>query len=418
MVGEPTETVVSGDTPGPTLDEPASVPTAAPPVDTPTSVPPTDTAIPEPATATAEEATQAPTATTEPPTATAQPTATIEPSATPVALPVIEVQEITPVDSFYHVSKNFFDPSPSANGWNLEITGLVDKPYSLDYKALTSLPATLVTTGMMCISNPVGGGLIGNQVWKGVHLADLLKKAKPKVGVTKLLMRAVDGYSDSITFQKAMDPDVMLVWEMGGKPLTSQHGFPARLLVPGIYGMKHVKWITSIELINYDFKGFWQDPSQGWSDPAPVNILSRIDFPTDGTLSMKQQTISGVAFAGDRSLTKVEVSTDGGKTWNKAYVKPPKSHTSWVVWGYNWTPSAPGKHTIMVRATDGNGKLQTARRADSYPNGATGYHSVTYVVKNTTGQAPPPDGQSSQLGINRDGPSRIPVRNPNDPVGN
>ena len=291
------------------------------------------------------------------------------------------MQELTPTGSFYHVSKNFFDPSPSADGWQLGILGMVSKPYSLNYKQLTALPATRTTVGMMCISNPVGGALIGNTIWKGVHLADLIQKASPQKGVTKVVLRAADGYEDSITYQKAMDPDVMLVWEMGGQPLTSQHGFPARLLVPGIYGMKHVKWLTSIELVNYDFKGYWQNPSQGWSDPAPVNTMSRIDYPSDGTLGMNPQTFSGIAFAGSRSISKVEVSTDGGKTWNEAYVKPPRNHTSWVVWAYTWSPPKPGRYTVQVRATDGKGNLQTTNRTDPYPNGATGYHTVTYLAK-------------------------------------
>jgi DMSO/TMAO reductase YedYZ molybdopterin-dependent catalytic subunit len=291
------------------------------------------------------------------------------------------VKEITPTESFYHVSKNFFDPSPSSDGWRLEIKGLVNTPYSLTYKELTSLPAITVTTGMMCISNPVGGGLIGNTTWKGVRLADLLKKAGPQEGAVDIVLRAADDYSDSFPIQKAMEPDVMLVWEMGGKTLTSQHGYPARLLVPGIYGMKHVKWLNSIELVNFDYKGFWQDPSQGWSDPAPVNTMSRIDFPSEGTLNTKPQTISGIAFAGNRSISKVEVSSDGGKSWNPAYVKPARSHTSWVVWGYVWTPKAPGKYQVMVRATDGNGNVQSGKRTDPYPDGAKGYHAVTYMVK-------------------------------------
>jgi DMSO/TMAO reductase YedYZ molybdopterin-dependent catalytic subunit len=332
--------------------------------DTPTPEPaPTDTAVlPEP--------------TLPPPTSTPQ-----HPQAGTPPVPAIKVREITPTDSFYHVSKNFFDPSPSADGWKLDIKGLVNKPYSLTYKQLTAMPAQVVTVGMMCISNPIGGGLIGNTLWKGVRLADLLKKAGPKPSAVEVAMQAVDGYTDSITLQKAMDPDVMLVWEMGGAPLTSQHGFPARLLVPGIYGMKHVKWITSFELVDYDFKGFWQQPDQGWNDPAPVNTMSRIDVPTDGTLSLKKQTLSGVAFAGDRSISKVELSTDGGKTWNRAYIKPPASHTTWVVWGYEWTPTAAGKYTVMVRATDGEGDLQTSRRTDPYPSGATGYHTVRYQVR-------------------------------------
>src|SRR5207248_10425126 len=134
-------------------------------------------------------------------------------------------------------------------------------------------------------------------------LADLLKRANPKRGVVDLLLQAADGYSDSITYQKALDPDVMLVWEMGGAPLTHEHGYPARLIVPGIYGMKHVKWLTSIELVNYDYKGFWQQPDQGWSDPAPVNTMSRIDFPTEGTIDHTRQVIAGIAFAGDRSIS-------------------------------------------------------------------------------------------------------------------
>ncbi|MFL5734241.1 MAG: molybdopterin-dependent oxidoreductase [Chloroflexia bacterium] len=376
--------------------EPLPTPTDAPATATPqaTDVP---TAQAEPSPTRAEAPGEAPTATVEPaatntmapadtptpldtptPVSTATPLNTTTPT---VAVPVIKVSENTPTEAFYHVSKNFFDPSPSTDGWQLEFKGLVNKPYALTYKELTALPAVKVTTGMMCISNPTGGGLIGNTTWKGVRLGDLIKRASPQAGVVDVVMRAVDDYADSIPYKKALDPDVMLVWEMGGKALTSQHGFPARVLVPGIYGMKHVKWITSVELVSYDFKGYWQDPSQGWSDPAPVNTMSRIDYPAEGNLGLKPQDISGVAFAGDRSISKVEVSTDGGKSWNAAYLKPPRSGTSWVVWGYRWTPPGPGRYTVKVRATDGNGKVQTAKVADAYPNGATGYHAVTYKVK-------------------------------------
>ncbi len=356
----------------------------------PTSTPeplPTDTAQPPTAepTGTAIDATDefTPSTSTAEPTITQAPTEPPPPTNTAMpAVPVIKVKEITPTESFYHISKNFFDPSPGSKDWKLEIKGLVDNPYSLTYDQLTALRAVEVTTGMMCISNPIGGGLIGNAKWKGVRLADLLQKAKPKKNALELAMSAVDGYTDSITLKKALDPDVVLVWEMNGAPLTSQHGFPARLLVPGIYGMKHLKWITSIELVDYDYKGFWQQPAQGWNDPAPVNTMSRIDLPTAGNLDVnKKTTISGVAFAGDRSISKVEVSTDGGKTWKEAYVKPPLSGTSWVVWGYEWTPTTAGKYTVQIRATDGDGKLQVVKKADPYPNGATGYHSVTYRVK-------------------------------------
>ncbi len=415
----PTPEVASRTNTGP----PTPQPTAARPISEPTQVaqatdmpapaaqvepPPTAEAAPVEPSPTAVEVAQAPTSTPEPP-----PTGT--PAPTPV--PVVKVREITPTESFYHVSKNFFDPSPSADGWKLEIKGLVDKPYALTYKELTAMPAQVVTVGMMCISNPIGGGLAGNAKWKGVRLADLLKKARPKSGVVDVMMQAVDGYTDSIPIQKAMDPDVMLVWEMGGAPLNSTHGFPARLLVPGIYGMKHVKWITSFELVDYDFKGYWQQPDQGWSDPAPVNIMSRIDYPTDGTLDLKAQTVSGVAFAGDRSISKVEASTDGGQSWNEAYVKPPLSHTAWVVWAYNWTPTQPGKYVLKVRATDGKGNLQTPKRADPYPNGATGYHAVTYRVRGASAQAPNSgETPAADLGINQFGRRVVRERDPSDPT--
>lgn len=368
--------------------------TQQPSTESPPTQPPSTSVLPT------AEPTQAPTGTPQPPAATSEPTS-VEQPATPTQLPPplatpqptraataaagpqpvqIAVQEITPVAGFYHVSKNFFDPSPSAGKWGLAIKGMVANPYSLTYKQLTAMPATTATVGMMCISNPIGGGLIGNQTWKGVRLADLLKKAKPQAGFSDVAFTADDGYTDSIPLNKAMDPNVMLVWEMGGTPLTSKHGGPARLMVPGIYGMKHVKWLNTIELVAYDFKGYWQQPDQGWSDPAPVNLMSRIDTPQGGTPARKPQILSGVAFAGDRSISKVEVSTDGGNTWNRAYLKPPLSGTSWAVWGYEWTPLKAGKYILQVRATDGKGNLQNARRTDPYPNGATGYHTVTVKV--------------------------------------
>ena len=331
--------------------------------------------------------TDAPTFTPEPPTSTPTETPTPLPTETPIptatTIPAINVAEITPLDSFYHVSKNFFDPEPDASTWKLDFTGLVDKPYSLTYDELTALPSEEFVVGMMCISNPVGGDLIGNTRWRGVRMADLLARAKPKKGAIDLILNAADGYQDSISLEKGLDTDVVLVWEMDGKKLNFAHGYPARLLVPGIYGMKHVKWITSIDVVDFNFKGFWQQPDQGWSEPAPVNTLSKIGYPSaDKALSVGAlHSLSGIAFAGDRSISRVEVSTDNGTTWADAYIKPKLSETSWVVWAYDWTPPATGKYTVRVRATDGQGNVQTSKRTDPYPNGATGYHGVTYTVR-------------------------------------
>ncbi|MEO5952163.1 MAG: molybdopterin-dependent oxidoreductase, partial [Chloroflexia bacterium] len=338
------------------------------PTDQPTFTP-TETFTPEPPSPTPTE------------TFTPVPTDTPLPTSTPV--PAINVAEITPLNSFYHVSKNFFDPEPDITAWKLDVKGHVAAPYSLTYAQLVALPSVEVVVGMMCISNPIGGDLIGNTRWRGVRLADLLAKAKPRKGVVDLILTAADGYQDSITYEKALDTDVILVWEMDGAKLNFAHGSPARLLVPGIYGMKHVKWLTSIDLVDYNFKGFWQSPDQGWSEPAPVNTMSKIAYPSSATaLSLgAPHNISGIAFAGDRSISRVEISADNGDTWADAYIKPKLSETSWIVWGYTWTPPAKGKFTLRVRATDGQGNLQTSKRTDPYPNGSTGYHGVTYTVK-------------------------------------
>lgn len=349
----PTNTRVTTDTPVP----PTAVPSATV---TPTSAP-TDTPLP--------------TDTPVPPTETPTPV----PTATPV--PEIKVAEITPLDTFYHVSKNFFDPQPTVDTWRLEIKGLVDKPLTFTYSEIVAMPSVEAVVGMMCISNPVGGDLIGNTRWRGVRLADLLQKAGVRSGAVDLAMTAADGYTDSISYEKALDPDVVLVWEMDGAPLKNEHGYPLRLLVPGIYGMKHVKWITSIELVDYDFRGFWQQPDQGWSEPAPVNTMSKIDYPpAEDALPVGMHTLSGVAFAGDRSISRVEVTTDGGASWADAYVKPRLSETSWVVWAYNWAPPSAGQYIVKVRATDGQGNIQPARVTDPYSDGATGHHTRLYTI--------------------------------------
>jgi DMSO/TMAO reductase YedYZ molybdopterin-dependent catalytic subunit len=385
-----TSAVVLPDTPTPRPRPPSPSPTRRPkPTHAPSTRQPTaaqTSVAPAQPTETPVQVAQVapPTDTAVPPTDTPQPTPQPPPTSTPYppgAPPNIVVNEITPVSSFYHVSKNFFDPSPSAVTWNLSISGLVQNPYSISYNDLLALPAVEVVVAMTCVSNPTGGGLIGNTTWKGVRLADLLNKARPKKGVVKAVLGAVDGYTDSITYQKAMDPDVVLAYEMGGATLPPDHGFPARLLVPGIYGMKHVKWLNSIELVNYDYKGYWQQPGQGWSDAAPVHTMSKIDYPASGTLKLRPQTLAGVAFAGDRSISKVEVSTDGGNSWNQAYIKPKLSDTSWVVWAYSWTPPAAGRYTVIVRATDGQGNLQSGGITDPYPNGASGWHMVVYTVR-------------------------------------
>jgi DMSO/TMAO reductase YedYZ molybdopterin-dependent catalytic subunit len=286
------------------------------------------------------------------------------------------VPEITPVENFYITTKNFVDPTVDGASWSLQFSGLVDNPYSITLADLKALPAQERNETLACISNPIGGPLIGNGQWKGVGFAEMLKKAGPKPEATELIFRAADGYTDSIPLSVALNNGCFLAYEMNGAELVQKHGYPARLLVPDIYGMKNVKWITEVELASSDYKGYWE--SQGWDDVAEYQIMSRIDYPNQGIASGPVY-IGGVAFAGSRGITKVEVSLDGGGTFAEATLRPSLGKDTWTQWTFPWIATS-GNYTIMVRATDGTGKVQTPAQQDTYPNGATGWHTVNVQV--------------------------------------
>jgi hypothetical protein len=189
---------------------------------------------------------------------------------------------------------------------------------------------------------------------------------------------AADDYKDSVLLQNALHPEALLAWEMNGQPLRKEHGAPARLLIPGIYGMKNVKWLTGITIVANDFKGFWQN--QGWDDAAPYQTESRIDVPRGReTLSAGPLSVGGVAFAGNRGISAVEVSTDGEKTWLPATVKPGLAANTWQLWRADINVDKSVRD-IRVRATDGQGKPQTREDNDPFPAGATGYHTIRIAV--------------------------------------
>jgi DMSO/TMAO reductase YedYZ molybdopterin-dependent catalytic subunit len=316
----------------------------------PTSVPPT-----------AEMAEVPPT-----PAATPAPTSAAFAGVKPVLVP-----EITPNDSFYITTKNFIDPTVDGNSWQITFKGLVENPFTLTLKDVQALPAINRVQTLACISNEVGGDLIGNTKWKGVSFRDLLLRAKPQDVVVDVIVRGADGYTDSFPISVAMDNEVVLAYEMNGGPLPQRHGYPARLLVPGIYGMKNCKWITEVELVSSDYKGYWE--GQGWSDTAIYQTMSRIDYPNSRNVEAKPLYIGGVAFAGNRGIQRVEVSTDNGQTWNDATLRPALGKYTWVLWTYPWQP-VKGEYSLVVRATDGTGAVQTADKNPTYPDGATGYH--------------------------------------------
>lgn len=289
--------------------------------------------------------------------------------------------EITPNDQFYVVSKNppGFDPVVDVSKWRLEVTGLVGKPLRLTYEELRALPAIEQFQTLECISNEVGGDLISNAKWRGVRLRDVLMRAGgPAATAVKVSFRCADGYSESIPIGDAMHPTTVLAYEMNGEPLPSAHGFPIRLLVPGLFGMKNPKWITKIEVVDFDFQGYWE--ASGWSDEAVVKTMSK--FAT--TLRSEKPGeigLGGLAYAGDRVIKEVEYSTDGGKTWTQAEVKPALGPFTWVLWAAIWKPTEPGQYTLKVRAKDGLGVLQAARQAPTLPDGASGYHTFRVRIR-------------------------------------
>ena len=285
--------------------------------------------------------------------------------------------EVTTNDQYYVVSKNLYaDPTVSANGWRLVVYGQVEHVLSLTYDELLAQPMQTQYESMMCVSNEVGGPYMSNALWEGIPLKDLLQRAGVKPGATKIVFYAADDYSDSIHLTKALEPTTLLAVRMNGATLPKGHGFPVRMLVPGIYGMKHVKWITRIEVVNTNYQGYWQQ--RGWSDEAPVRLTSRIDTPLDGSIVAAHRTtyIAGVAFSGEKGISEVDVSTDMGRTWQRATLKKPLSGLTWVLWELPWKP-AGGSYVVTVRAIDLEGNVQNPNISPPLPNGSSGYHSIT-----------------------------------------
>src|SRR2546426_921480 len=294
------------------------------------------------------------------------------------ALPGI-TPRITPNEDHYVVDTTLVKPRVDVAEWKLDIKGLVEAPFSIGYDELLDLEAVEQPHTLECISNNVGGDLISTAVWTGVPLRDLLSRGRVKAGAFDVVFTSVDGYTDSIPIAKAMEPQTLVAYLMNGKTVPQEHGFPARMLVPNIYGMKNVKWIRKIEVVDYDFLGYWMQ--QGWSDSAIVNTNSRLDVPGRNLRwSGGEVTLGGIAFAGSRGISRVEISADGGRSWGDAGLEAAAGPLTWRRWTFRWTPSGPGTHKISVRSTDGTGNSETPVGRDPYPNGATGYATVNVNV--------------------------------------
>jgi len=289
------------------------------------------------------------------------------------------VEPITPNDLFYCVTKNVIDPRVDVDLWHLEVNGLVQNPATYRFQDLKSFSALEQETTLMCISNGLDAGLMSNAVWKGIALRDLLDPAGSMAEAQRVRLYGVDNYADTIPIEKALDPTTLLVWEMNGKRLPDRHGYPLRAIVPGYFGEKHVKWLTRIELTRANAKGFYE--TQGWGPDFITPTRSRIDVPEhDSRFSLQELhrpiEVKGIAFGGDRGISRVEISDDDGETWADAKIIYPGTKLTWALWSHDWQPDGADEYTLVVRATDGEGEVQEFEDDRSPFSGVTGFHKI------------------------------------------
>ena len=298
--------------------------------------------------------------------------------------------EVTPTYLFYRIDINPIVPVVDATSWTLTVKGLVNNPLTITYEEIKAMPSVKEYATLQCVSNKIGGDLTSTALWKGVRLKDVLQKAQVKPGAKYIAVRCYDGYDVGIPLERGLLDGSILAYEMNLAPLTSEHGYPVRAIVPGLYGMMNPKWITEIELVDNVYDGYWA--RNGWTNVATEDTHSFIVIPGQAPVRDRFRNldveninivpgqkvpVAGIAFAGDRGIAKVEVSTDGGVTWKSASIKDPLSKYTWVLWTAGFTPAtAQGNYRIVVRATDKTGKIQTAEVRPPFPDGATGYHMI------------------------------------------
>ncbi len=281
--------------------------------------------------------------------------------------------EITGNDAFYRIDINTRPPKVDASEWRLEVRGLVERPLRLTLSEIGARPAVRQALTLSCISNPVGGDLISTGIWTGVRLKDVLAEAGLRPEATAIHVTSIDGFYESIPLAEAMDDRTLLVYAMNGEPLTAAHGFPLRVFIPGHYGMKQPKWIVRLEAANHEGAGYWVD--RGWDRAAVPRTTSVIDAAAVGGGKSGVIPVGGIAYAGERGISRVEVQVDDGP-WQAAVLRTPAiSPLTWVEWRFDWKSPRRGRHILRVRAADGRGVLQDAEERGTFPAGATGISS-------------------------------------------
>jgi len=289
--------------------------------------------------------------------------------------------EITPLEEHYRIDIVARPPEIDASTWTLPLVGLVNSPQNFTLDQLREMPSMSRIVTMSCISNSVGGDLISTTKWTGVKMKDLVRLAQPTNEATQLKITCADGFDEYVSLSLINnDERIMLAYEWDDRPLLQKHGFPVRIHIPNHYGMKQPKWITNIEFVADWQEGYWV--RRGWSEAALVQHTSVIDtvasldaFDSEGVTYVP---IGGIAFAGDRGISTVEVSVDGGE-WMPAAIKEPLDDNTWYLWRYDW-PFAAGAHSFEVRCVDGNGTPQRTDITPQRPDGATGIHRVSRIL--------------------------------------
>ena len=295
---------------------------------------------------------------------------------------------ITPLDRFYRIDTALVVPRIDVTTWRLKLSGMVDRPLGLTFDDLLALAELEESATLACVSNEVGGRLVGNAIWRGVPLHLLLDRAGVHEEATQVVGRSVEGFTVGFPTEVAYDGRAaMVAIAMNGEPLPVEHGFPARLVVPGLYGyVSATKWLAEIELNRLeDFDAYWIP--RGWAKEAPIKTQSRIDVPRVVDLDAGRRPVAGVAWGGVRGISQVEVritpvDAEPGDDWITARLSDVLTRSSWRQWVVEWD-AEPGEYWITVRATDGEGVTQTEARARPDPDGATGWHSRRVRVSGT-----------------------------------
>ena len=301
---------------------------------------------------------------------------TVQPKG--VALPSF----ITSNADFYRIDTALSVPQLSRVDWQLKIHGMVDREITYRFQDLDRFEVVEKLVTLTCVSNPVGGDLVSNAAWMGYRVRDLLAAAGVHPDADMVLSMSIDGFTAGTPVEALTDKrDALLAVGMNGQPLPTEHGYPARLVVPGLYGyVSATKWIVDLELTRFDrAEAYWT--RLGWSPRGPIKTESRIDVPRSGQdVAQGPATFGGVAWAQNRGVRGVEVRIDDGD-WQPADLGTGYSNNTWRLWSFDWQPTQPGLHTIAVRATDNTGAVQTSEQADPVPDGASGWHTVSFAVK-------------------------------------